>query len=86
MKTTDTLQILVCAFSAAAAGLWIRSATIEIPNPTENTSWGGEGRFPDALRAQSRWSAAAAISAATAALIQAIAFAYPLIVGLFGPV
>ncbi len=81
MKIADVLQFLVCVFSVGAAGLWIRSATIEIPNPSEHTSYGGEGQFPDALRAQSKWSAAAAICAAIAALVQAAAFAYPLIVG-----
>ena len=73
----DVLQTLVCLFSIGAAGLWIRSATIEIPNPTENTSFAGTGRFPDALRAQSRWSAAAAVSGAIAAFVQAAALAYP---------
>jgi hypothetical protein len=73
----DVLQMLVCLFSLGAAGLWIRSATIEIPNPRENMSFGGTGRFPDALRAQSRWSAAAAICAAIAAFAQAAALAYP---------
>lgn len=75
----DSLQTLVCLFSIGAAGLWIRSATIKIPNPTENTSFAGTGRFPDALKAQSRWSAAAAVCAATAALVQAAALAYPLL-------
>jgi hypothetical protein len=75
-RSTD----LVCLFSIGAAGLWIRSATIEIPNPTENTSFAGTGRFPDALRSQSRWSAAAAVCAAMAALVsQAASLAYPVL-------
>lgn len=67
------LETFVCLFSIGAAGFWIRSATIEIPNPMENMTWAGTGRFPDALRAQSRWSAAAAVCAAIAALAQAVA-------------
>lgn len=80
----NVLQTLVCLFSIGAAGLWIRSATMEIPNPTEETSFAGAGRFPDALRSQSRWSAAAAVCAATAALAQAAALAYPLFVSWIG--
>ena len=80
MKVSDALQILVCLFSVGAAILWLRSATIEIPNPTENTAFAGTGRFPDALKAQSQWSAAAAACAAIAAFMQGAALAYPLFV------
>jgi hypothetical protein len=75
MKVTDVFQFLVCLFSVGAAALWIRSATIEIPNPTEHMGFDGKGKFPDALKAQSRWSAGAAWGAAAAALFQAAAFA-----------
>jgi hypothetical protein len=79
MTINDALQLAACLFSVAAAILWIRSATITIPNPMENMTWAGTGHFPDALKAQSRWSAAAAGCAAIAALIQAAALAYPLL-------
>jgi hypothetical protein len=42
-------------------------------------SFAGTGRFPDGLRAQSRWSAAAALCAAIAAFVQAAALAYPVL-------
>jgi len=58
MKLYDLLQFSVCVFSILAAGFWLRSAATTLPNLTENLRWDGTGPFPDALKSQSRWSAA----------------------------
>ena len=63
MKLYDLLQFGVCVFSILAAGFWLRSATTTLPNLTENLRWDGMGPFPDALKSQSRWSAAGAACA-----------------------
>ena len=68
MKLYDLLQFGVCVFSILAAGFWLRSATTTLPNLTENLRWDGTGPFPDALKSQSRWSAAGAACAGMAAL------------------
>jgi len=73
MKIIDLFQLLVCGFSVAAAFLWIKSATINLPVRDIRT-WAGEGPFLEAVRMQSRWSARAAASAAIAAFFQALAF------------
>lgn len=75
MMVTTYLQAGVCMFSILAAALWVRSATVRIPNIMENTTWAGMGAFPDALKAQAKWNSAAAWSAAVAALLQSLVFA-----------
>ena len=60
MKFYDLLQFGVCVLSILAAGFWLRSATTAFPNLTANLRSDGTGPFPDALREQSRWSAAGA--------------------------
>jgi hypothetical protein len=68
------LQALVVMFSLLAGGFWAKSAGVPIPNVTAGTSWGGSGPFPDALKEQARWNRYAAISAAIAAVVQAVQF------------
>jgi hypothetical protein len=77
MKLYDLLQFGVCVFSILAAGFWLRSATTTLPNLTENLRWDGTGPFPDALKSQSRWSAAGAACAGMAALSQSLAVVLP---------
>ena len=43
----------------------------------ENLKWDGTGPFPDALKSQSRWSAAGAACAGMAALSQSLAVVLP---------
>ena len=77
MKLYDLLQFSVCVFSILAAGFWLRSAVTTLPNLTENLRWDGTGPFPDALKSQSRWSAAGAACAGMAALSQSLAVVLP---------
>ena len=77
MKLYELLQFSVCVFSIVAAGFWLRSATTPLPNLTENLRWEGTGPFPDALKEQSRWSAAGAACAGMAALSQSISVVLP---------
>ena len=77
MKLFDLLQFSVCVFSILAAGFWLRAATNRLPSLTENLGWDGTGPFPDALKSQSRWSAAAAACAGMAALSQSLAVVLP---------
>ena len=77
MKLYDLLQFGVCVFSILAAGFWLRSATTTLPNLTENLRWDGTGPFPDALKEQSRWSAAGAACAGMAALSQSLSVVLP---------
>jgi hypothetical protein len=72
MKFYDLLQFGVCVLSILAAGFWLRSATTAFPNLTANLRSDGTGPFPDALREQSRWSAAGAACAGMAALSQSL--------------
>jgi len=68
------LQALVVIFSLLAGGFWAKSAAIDLPNITENTTWAGTGAYPDAVKAQAKWNRYAALSAAVAAVFQAILF------------
>ena len=77
MKLYDLLQFSVCVFSILAAGFWLRSAVTTLPNLTENLRWDGTGPFPEALKRQSRWSAAAAACAGMAAISQSLAVVLP---------
>jgi hypothetical protein len=77
MKLYDLLQFGVCVLSLLAAGFWLRSATTTLPNLTENLRWEGTGPFPDALKEQSRWSAAGAACAGMAALSQSLSVVLP---------
>jgi hypothetical protein len=77
MKLFDLLKFSVCVFSILAAGLWLRSATTSLPKLTKNLRWDGTGPFPDALKSQSRWRAAAAACAGMAALSQSLAVVLP---------
>ena len=67
-------QALVVIFSLLAAGFWTKSAGVPIPNVTAGTNWDGSGPFPDALKEQASWNRYAALSAAVAAIVQAIQF------------
>jgi hypothetical protein len=77
MKFYDLLQFGVCVFSILAAALWLQSAATTLPNLTENLRWDGTGPFPDALKEQSRWSAAGAACAGMAALSQSLSVVLP---------
>ena len=64
-----------CAVASIVAAIcWVKSATVELPNMTENTTWEGKGAFPDALKLQSLWNARAAKFAAVAAFFQGLQF------------
>ena len=75
MKLYDFLQFSVCVFSILAAGFWLQSAATTLPKLTKNLSWDGTGPFPEALKSQSRWSAAE--RAGMAALSQSLAVVLP---------
>ena len=77
MKLYDFLQFSVCVFSILAAGFWLQSAATTLPKLTKNLSWDGTGPFPEALKSQSRWSAAGAACAGMAALSQSLAVVLP---------
>jgi hypothetical protein len=68
------LQCAIIVASMVAGICWVKSATVKIPNMTENLTWEGKGAFPDALAEQSRWNARAAWAAAVAAAFQVIVF------------
>jgi hypothetical protein len=75
MNLYNLLQFSVCMFSILAAGFWLQSATL--PNLIENLRRDGTGPLPDALKSQSRWSAAGAACAGIAALSQSLAVMLP---------
>jgi hypothetical protein len=77
MKLYDFLQFSVCVFSILAAGFWLQSAATTLPKLTKNLSRDGTGPFPEALKSQSRWSAAGAACAGMAALSQSLAVVLP---------
>ena len=77
MKLYDFLQFSVCVFSILAAGFWLQSAATTLPKLTKNLNWDGTGPFPEALKSQSRWSAAGAACAGMAALSQSLAVVLP---------
>lgn len=66
----QTFQWLVIAFSLIAAVLWWISATTALPNLLTSMKLDGTGEYPEALKRQTRWSAAAAIFAGLAAFAQ----------------
>jgi hypothetical protein len=70
----QVLNWAVVIFAAVAAGCWLKSAIV--PLPTKITvGYGGTGgtvqEQADALREQSRWSAAGAVAASLSAMCQA---------------
>jgi hypothetical protein len=71
------LQFGVCIFSILAAGFWLQSATSRLAKPATKASGQGAGMFPQALTSQSRWNAAGAVCAGTAALSQSVAAVLP---------
>lgn len=71
---TFILQALVVIFSLLAGGFWTKSASIPLPNIVESLTLDGSGAYPDALSLQARWNKYAAISAALAAVFQALLF------------
>ena len=77
MKLYDFLQFSVCVFSVLAAGFWLQSATTRLAKLATKGSWQGAGTFPQALTSQSRWNAAGAGCAGTAAFSQSIAVMLP---------
>ena len=76
MKLYDLLQLGVCVFSILAAGFWLQSAT-NVAKPDRELRRNRTGPFPDALKSQSRWSAAGAACAGMAALSQSLAVVLP---------
>jgi hypothetical protein len=77
MTFYDFLQFGVCMFSILAAGFWLQSATSRLAIPITKASRQGAGMFPQALTSQSRWTAAGAVCAGTAALSQSVAAVLP---------
>jgi hypothetical protein len=77
MKLYDFFQLSVCVFSVLAAGFWLQSATNRVAKLASNASWQGAGGFPQALTNQSRWNAAGAACAGTAAFSQSVAVVLP---------
>ena len=77
MKLYDLLQLSVCVFSVLAAGFWLQSATIRSAKLVTNANSLGAGAFPQALTSQSRWNAAGAGCAGTAAFSQSVAVMLP---------
>jgi hypothetical protein len=77
MKLYDFLQFGVCLFSILAAGFWLQSATTRLAKVATKASWQGAGMFAQALTSQSRWNAAGAVCAGTAALWQSVAAVLP---------
>jgi hypothetical protein len=77
MTSYDFLQFSVCVFSILAAGFWLQSATSRLPKPTTKASRQGAGLFPQVLTSQSRWNAAGAVCAGTAAFSQSVATVLP---------
>ena len=77
MKLYDLLQLSVCVFSVLAAGFWLQSATIRSAKRSTNTNSQGASAFPQALMTQSRWNAAGAGCAGTAAFSQSVAVMLP---------
>jgi hypothetical protein len=71
------LQFGVCVFSILAAGFWLQSATSRLPKPLTKVARRDAGIFPQALLSQSRWNAAGAVCAGTAALSQSVATVLP---------
>jgi hypothetical protein len=77
MKLYDFLQFGVCVFSILAAGFWLQSATTRLAKLTTKASRQGAGTVPQALTSQSRWNAAGAVCAGTAAFSQSVAVVLP---------
>jgi hypothetical protein len=73
MTLHDFLQFGVCVFSILAAGFWLQSATSRLSKSATKSNTPGAGMFPQALTSQSRWNAAAAVCAGTAAFSQSVA-------------
>jgi hypothetical protein len=77
MTLYDFLQFGVCVFYILAAEFWLQSATTRTAKPATKASRQGAGMFPKALTSQSRWNAAGAVCAGTAALSQSVAAVLP---------
>ena len=72
------LQWTAAGFAALAALFWLISALVKFPPLT----WEETGKLPERLKRQSRWSAAAALSAAAAAIIQGVLILTPTCINL----
>jgi hypothetical protein len=77
MKIYDFLQLSVCIFSILAAGFWWQSKTTRLAKLATKANLQRAGTFPQALTSQSRWNAAGAVCAGTAAFSQSIAVLLP---------
>ena len=77
MELYDFLQFSVCVFSVLAAGFWLQSATTRSARLDSKASRQGADTFPQALTSQSRWNAAGAGCAGTAAFSQSVAVMLP---------
>ena len=62
------MEALVALFSLLAAGCWMKSAAVKLPNITENSTLAGTGALAEALKRQAKWNRLAALLAAIAAL------------------
>ena len=77
MTSYDFLQFSVCVFSILAAGFWLQSATSRLSKATTAARRQGTDLFPLALTSQSRWNAAGAVCAGTAAFFQSVETVLP---------
>jgi hypothetical protein len=73
MTLYDSLQFGVCVFSILAAGFWLQSASARLTPARKKANQHGTDVFPHALTSQSRWNAAGAVCAGTAAFSQSVA-------------
>lgn len=73
------LQLSVCVFSVLAAGFWLQSATSRLTKPAMKAIRQSTGKYPQALVSQSRWNAAGAACAGTAAFAQSVAVLLPFV-------
>jgi hypothetical protein len=77
MKLYDLLQLSVFVFSVLAAGFWLQSATIRPAKLATKAGSQGDGASRQVLTSQSRWNAAGAGCAGTAAFSQSVAVMLP---------
>lgn len=71
------LQFAVCILSTLAAGFWLQSTTSRLTKPDMDAAQRSAGAHPSALLSQSRWNAAGAACAGTAAFAQSVAVLLP---------
>lgn len=71
------LHFSVCVLSTLAAGFWLQSASSRLTKPAMKAIPARTGADLKALLSQSRWNAAGAACAGTAAFAQSVAVLLP---------